>query len=266
MSFLALNNLQFPNEIKGKVKQDIFHQSATMKFPIGTKYEQDVRTFRYCRAGAAIDSSPARAAINAHIIPGDTGTDGFEGACGYNVAAGVSKVQIADTTATHTENYYAGGFLVVQHAALDRIPSYYIIGSTASNGTSLVLTLIDNLEKKLVSTENVTIYPSIYSKVQKAGSIQPDYEPFVVVPVLDVITSEYYFWGQTKGPLWVTPQGGTWPGVSACMRDVYFHTDGTIDPATIRVVGTLSPQRAGYLLSPSSTVGYGDAVIMLQLE
>ena len=92
-----------------------------------------------------------------------------------------------------------------------------------------------------------------------------DFEAFICVPKWNVTALQYY-WGQTRGPTWVTAHGGTWPGSSAALRDVYFHIDGTIDPATIRDVGTLSPQRAGYLLHAGSSGSYGDGVIMLQLE
>lgn len=262
MSYLAITNLQYPNLATGKVRTGVMDHSETQKFPIGTKYEQDTRTYRYCRAGSA-HGGVLRGAINGHIIPGDTGTPGFEGAAGFATSSGSKVVQIADTTSAHTANYYSGGFILIFGTQFE---CHYILSSTASSGTSLRITLRDGLDADLAAAgTGVTLYPSIYSNVQSATSVQSDYESFVVVPPC-AVTSGYYFWGQTRGPCWVTAHGGTWPGAGACLRDVYFHTDGTIDPASIRVVGTLSPQRAGYLLSPSSTTAYGDAFIMLQLE
>jgi len=262
--YLAYDNRQWPNIIAGTVTTDIMDQSSTQLVPIGMKYEQDNRTYRYCKAGSA-HGGVLRGAINGHIIPGDTGTPGFEGAAGYATTAGSTSVRIADTAATHTKNYYAGGYMLIFGTQFE---CHYIMGNTASDGTSLVLTLpyTDTIDVDLAATGiGVTLYPSIYSNVQAATSVRSDYESFVVLPQ-GIVTSGYYFWGQTKGPCWITAHGGTWPGAGACLRDVYFHTDGTIDPASIRVVGTLSPQRAGYLLSPSSTAAYGDAFIMLQLE
>jgi hypothetical protein len=253
---------QTTTEIKGKVQTSILDHSSTQLFPIGTKYVQDNRTFRYCKAGSA-HGGVMRGAINGHIIPGDTGTPGYEGAAGYATTAGETVLQISDTGTTHTKNYYSGGYILIFNTQFE---CHYILSSTASDGTSLRITLGTALDADLAAAGvGVTLYPSIYSNVQSATSVQSDYESFVVLPQCSV-TSGYYFWGQTKGPCWITAHGGTWPGAGACLRDVYFHTDGTIDPASIRDVGTLSPQRAGYLLSPSSTAAYGDAFIMLQLE
>lgn len=262
MAYLTIPNVQVPNLATGKVRQSIMDPSTVQLSPIGMEYKQDVRKFRYCRAGAAL-GGVLRGAINGHIIPGDTGAPGFEGAAGYASVAGQDTVQIADTETTHTTNYYSGGFMVVFGT---QYQSYYIISSTGSDGTSVTLKLSDPLDEALAASGvGVTLYPSIYSNILAASGVQQDFESFVVVPPC-AVASGSFFWGQTKGPCWVTPHGGTWPGAGACLRDVYFHIDGTIDPATIRDVGTLSPQRAGYLLSPSATSAYGDGHIMLQLE
>jgi hypothetical protein len=251
-----------PHEVVGKVRQSIMKDSLTALYRIGTKYVQDRRTFRYCKAGAAL-GGVMRGAINGNIIPGDTGTPGYEGAAGYAWAAGDTVLQVSDTATTHTADYYADGYMTVFSTQFE---THYIKSSTASDGTSLTITIDTPLDAAVAASGvGVTLYPSMYSNILAAGGVQADFEAFVVVPPC-AVTSGYYFWGQTLGPAWVTAHGGTWPGAGACLRDVYFHTDGTIDPATIRDVGTLSPQRAGYLYSPSATSAYGDAHIMLQLE
>ncbi len=233
-------------------------------YPVGKRIVlPDDREFRYCLAAGS--SLAHRGAINSVVIPGDTGTDGYEGAAGYATAKGQNVLQISDTAAGHTADYYVGGWAVIFNASGEFQVSR-ILKSTASDGTSLVITLSDNLKVALTATGvGVTLYRNPYIAIKAGMSTLQDFESFVVVPMANIVSGEY-FWGQVTGPTWVTAHGGTWPGSSAGLRDVYFHIDGTIDPASIRDVGTLSPQRAGYLLSAGSSGSYGDALIQLQLN
>lgn len=222
----------------------------------------DDRAFRYCKAGGT--SLAHRGAINANIIPGDSG-DGYEGAAGYATAIGLNILEISDTDTGHTLDHYRGGWIVIFNGS-GEFQTSRILKSTASDGTSLKITIGDPLKVALTATGvGVTLYRNPYVNVKAGMSQLQDFESFIVVPMANIASGEY-FWGQVSGPTWVTPHGGTWPGSSAALRDVYFHIDGTIDPATIRVVGTLSPQRAGYLLSAGSSGSYGDALIQLQLD
>lgn len=229
----------------------------------------DGRSFRYCKAGATMDPPTRRGLINGHIIPGDSGS-GYEGSLQAVAVAGAFKVRITDvnTAANRPKDYYrAGQFVLFYGTSGSPIFVANITASTAGNETYVELTLDAKLPVLTTTSMGITAYPSIYSSIKPGMAQLQDFESFVVVPVpVTKITSAYYFWGQTWGPTWVTAHGGTWPGVSACLRDVYFHIDGTIDPATIRVVGTLSPQRAGYLLHAGSSGSYGDGLIMLQLD
>ena len=246
---------------------DFIYQTNTVKHPdynVGDFVDTpDGRRYRYCKAGAAI-SVNRRGAINGYIIPGDTGS-GYEGSLVTAAAAGDLIVTITDTAsaANRPVDYYVGGDFVAFVGT-----DFFVckmVKSTVGDGTSIDVTLDVSVPATISASVGITAYPSIYGNV-KAGTAQlQDFESFVVVPVR-AVASGAYFWGQTKGPTWVTPQGGTWPGSSAALRDVYFHIDGTIDPATIRDVGTLSPQRAGFLLHAGSSGSYGDALIMLQLE
>ena len=221
----------------------------------------DDREFRYCLAGGT--SLAHRGAINSSIIPGDTG-DGYEGAAGYATAKDGVVLEISDTAAGHTADYYIGGWIVIFNASSEFQVSR-ILKSTASDGTSLKITISDPLKVALTATGvGVTLYRNPYISI-KGGSAQlANFEAFVVVPMANIASGEY-FWGQISGPTWVTPHGVTWPGSAAKRRDVYFHQDGTIDPAITAGVGTTSPQRAGYLLYAGSSGSYGDALIQLQL-
>lgn len=232
------------------------------RYEVGRRIElPDDRAFRYCLAAGS--SLAHRGAINASIIPGDTG-DGYEGAAGYATALGENELQISDTDTAHTADYYRGGWIVIFNASSE-FQTSRILKSTASDGTSLKITISDPLKVALTATGvGVTLYRNPYISI-KAGSAQlANVETFVVVPMANIASGEY-FWGQISGPAWVTPHGVTWPGSGVDRRDVYFHQDGTIDPAVTAGVGTTSPQRAGYMLYAGSSGTYGDALIELQL-
>ena len=233
------------------------------EFEVGRKVIlPDDREFRYCLAGGT--SLAHRGAINANIIPGDTG-DGYEGAAGYATAKSENVLEISDTDTAHTADYYIGGWIVIFNASSEFQVSR-ILKSTASDGTSLKITISDPLKVALTAAGvGVTLYRNPYINI-KAGSAQlANIEAFVVVPMANIASGEY-FWGQVSGPTWVTAHGVTWPGSGVDRRDVYFHQDGTIDPAVTAGVGTTSPQRAGYLLYAGSSGTYGDALIQLQLD
>ncbi len=258
------NNLGLVTHSSQSNFPDINLVSATKdpKFEVGRRIVlPDDREFRYCLAAGT--SLAHRGAINSSIIPGDTG-DGYEGAAGYATAKGENVLQISDTAAAHVADYYRGGWIVIFNASSEFQVSR-ILSNTASDETSLKITISDNLKVALTATGvGVTLYRNPYIAIKSGMAQLSDFESFVVVPMANIASGEY-FWGQVSGPTWVTAHGGTWPGSSACLRDVYFHIDGTIDPATIRDVGTLSPQRAGYLLMAGSSGTYGDALIQLQL-
>ncbi|GAH55398.1 unnamed protein product, partial [marine sediment metagenome] len=79
------------------------------------------------------------------------------------------------------------------------------------------------------------------------------------------VTADYYFWGQTWGPVVATAASLGGLGGNADERAVYFDNDGGIG-----VMGdcagsaTQLPQYAGFLLATTSS-GKDDIFFMLQL-
>ena len=251
---------------------DFIHQRSLVKHPdynIGDYVDlPDGKRYRCCKSGAAVGGL-ARGLINGNIIPGDTGGSGYEGSLVAEVAAGKHVVVITDTAsaANRPVDYYAGGTFVAFIAT--HYLSYGITKSTVGNGTSITLTLDASLQVECSASRGVTAYPSIYGSVKNGSAQLANVETFVGVAACpNVAAANTYFWLQTRGLLWVTPHGTTWPGSAADRRDVYFHQDGTIDPAHVAGIGSTntSPQRAGYIVMAGSTGTYGDALIMLQLE
>lgn len=252
--------------VVGRPYQEIFEQSATQKYPIGTIHERHGRRFRYGYAATAL--SPCRGAANGNIIPGDTGgsSHGVEGNLYAEAPVGQKWVDVATSTAFAVDYFVGGLFVVFSTGATPSLWCARISGNDLGDGTSCKVYLDEPIPVKVTTSYGVNLHPSPYSRVS-AGMTHQDYESFVCVPHYNV-EAGYYFWGQTRGPCWVTPTGSpnTWPGYGAGGRDCYFHIDGTIMQTEDRDLSTYSPQRAGYVLASSATATYGDGVIMLMLE
>ena len=251
---------------------DFLYAASTVretKYSIGEKFETyDGRIFRYCKTGAAVGGLK-RGVINGNIIPGDSNGSGYEGTLASEAAAGVYVVTTSDTAsaANRPADYYVGGQFVAFIATTYFVAN--VLKSSAGDGTSIQLTLDASLPATCSASIGVTVYPSIYGNIKNGSAQLANLEAFVCVPFcVNITAADTYFWGITRGPTWVTPHGVTWPGSAADRRDVYFHQDGTIDPAHVAGIGSTntSPQRAGYLLHAGDAGTYGDAMIMLQLE
>lgn len=211
---------------------------------------EDGRTYRYCKAGAAI-ARPEWGAYNGNEhLTGCTGQSS-EADCSPDAAIGDSEVTILDT-ATRVLNYYADGYLV----SFD-VPGQ-IIGiqaSTVGAGTSVKLTLETPLIAVITGTVN--IYPNPWGNIISAYTSQnANWHPIMCVPPC-AVASGSYFWGQIKGPCWITPT--SWPMDAAYEHNVEFVTDGSIQPSA----AASAKQHAGRMISGGN---YGDAFIMLELE
>jgi len=247
--------------------QDLFEQSVTQKYPLGMPFKRGDKKYRYSLAAGNLGGL-ARLVINSNYAPGVTGhadEDGFEGDLYADAPIGQRYVDIADT-AGRAANFYEGGHLIIYSTTI--FHQHYIVRSEAGDGNKVRCWLSEPIAVEDAEVgDGVTAYRSPYSAVKAAGSVQVGFEPFIGVPLIPV-TSGYYFWLLTAGPVCVTPTGVTWPGSAAHLRDIYANeADGTIQPPTLSDP-SLGYQRIGYLLSVTGGTGsdYGDLWIMLQLD
>jgi hypothetical protein len=253
--------------LRGRPYQEINVASTTQYYPVGTKFERHGRTYRYCKAAAAITISH-RGCPNLAYIPWhseNTYTSKM-----YRVVSGDSGakeciVTLDDSCVTNsqTKDYFAGGWLVMFHSG-SVIAQFRVTGSdvsyvstaSGSNYEDIKIYLDEALPWALVADTDIgDLHPSPYMNVGASTSVGT-YGSVVCVPGIDVASGSW-FWGQTKGPCWVTPNAGI---TTAAVRDVYFHTNGTI-----KVNSGDGLQRAGYLLDFGDG-SQDDALIMLQLE
>lgn len=235
---------------------DVLVQDSTQNYPIGTKYVEDDRVFRYCKAGSALT---AMKAAHQGAKPSEFNTD----ANPYAIGATVITILDTGSASNRPVNYYAGGYLWIMDTETGgAFRMHRILSSTVGNGTSIALTLETGLKIAVVATEWITAWPSIYSNILGTTSTKMSMVCVALIPV----TSGRWFWGQTWGPCFGTSYNIV-PGVDANQRDVFFNTDGALKAGDDMDFGTSGNpvfQRAGFILT--NTTDGGDQFYMLQLS
>tara|TARA_Y100000590_G_scaffold15425_1_gene18534 strand:+ start:3889 stop:4713 length:825 start_codon:yes stop_codon:yes gene_type:complete len=174
---------------------DIYSESSTQLFPIGTEYKYGENTYRYAKAGAAIQAGLVVQA--AAITEGDIAVQ-------TAVTAGDKSIAVT-TTATTAANQYDEGYLFVtqNNAQATRVGgSYRIKSHTSGSSGTLTFTLYDPIKVALDTSSKVTIIANRYNGVITAASTPTAELVGVTHPMQDAnntITDAYYFWLQTHG-------------------------------------------------------------------
>lgn len=248
----------------------IYDATATQYFPVGTKISLHGREWVYCRAVEAI-GQPHRGSPNMTLYPWVATSlyslKGVETNERHVSAAGVKKITVEFDDYAHDtspyaptfKNFFAGGFMNIFFTS-DLIATVRITGSepceadvTTAANEDIVLYFDEPLPTAVVAASHIDVYPSPYicQGDSDSGTV---YSAFTVVPPI-AVTADYFFWGQVKGPCWVTPNAGI---TTASIRDVGFHTNGTIKTYTAGL------QRAGYMMYRGDG-SQDDATIMLDI-
>uniref|UniRef100_A0A6H1ZIN0 Uncharacterized protein n=1 Tax=viral metagenome TaxID=1070528 RepID=A0A6H1ZIN0_9ZZZZ len=235
---------------------DLFDQSSGQKYPIGTQLRENGNLWRYCKAGAAM-TAVGFLKGNYFLCPGSAGNSansGFEGAMAANVVAGATSFTIADTAAA--KNEYENATLVIYDDTNSNYQQYTVLGNDASNGTTTTLYIAPpGFNYAVTTTYGITVYRNPYMGIR---AMTGGYMSALGYARLS-ITSAYYFWLVTAGPVSCVTGASTWPGQTQYYRDVCSNTDGSL------ITWTTGYQRVGYLLSRTASA-YGDNFIMLQLD
>lgn len=258
----------FPGEhIPGRPEQEIWEQSAaaTPNYRVGTRRVQDERTYHYCRADTDFGIEKAYyGAQDYNVYNSDGSRDCLDNVVSGDHAAGGYTLLVLDTNANHTEDWFAGGWVWVYSTSW--VPQWLRVRSStaqAATGTSVTLTLWDPIIEAIADTRSVTVYPSIYSKVQRRLAAGSEHAATVCVPPIRV-TAGRYFWGQTWGPCVGVPNIAV-PGVNPNERNLVFNFDGSLR----LIIAPAAPhyeQLAGFnLLNPIDVQPDGWFPYMLQL-
>ena len=186
--------------------QGLYAQSATQMAPLGTKLVLgDGREFIYAKNGAATGVAGNIYAAPSVTVTGGPVTDHLN--CSVLAAAiGDRYIDVALGATAATENYYAGGYLVVSDGTGEGV-TYKITGhAAAALSTTLRVYLADPVIEALVAsgTSQVDLIPHKCSYAIIHGG--PTLGMLIGVAVRD-FTAAYYGWYQTKGQAAVLTNG-----------------------------------------------------------
>lgn len=236
------------NKFAGDSPVNLYADSTTQAYDIGTRLSVDDRVFRYCLAGGALNRQQAAGNGDQWSLTNE--------APNQSASVGDTSFQVVNTTAT--KDLYKGGWVAI---FTNRLQMRRVLSNDASDGTDTKIYIDGPLESAITAdTTSVTGYKNMYADCRHAGS---EWNTIVAVPVCTVAQGSY-FWGQTWGPCYMRAIG-TVPGATAYDREVYFGADGDAY-GHIQAEGVTGGgyQRAGQLI-PLTSSGVGDQFFMLQL-
>jgi len=221
---------------------EVYEETAQPAYPIGTKFVDGDRIWRYVQAGNSIVRGRGLAAWNAYSTP--TSGDGTT-----RETATIAAAQVIDaTTLSCTDqgtitvaDLFAGGYAMVYWEFL----CLRVVSSTIEDASGLFEVTIDRpLPVAIANTSNVTLYRNKYADVRYfSGGANMQFGSYVCVSHYTA-TDTYYFWGQTWGPAGMS--GTDHVGASGDERQVVFDQGGSLLVHSADT--TKSYQHAGYLI------------------
>jgi hypothetical protein len=243
--------------VVGTPYQSVMEASTTQKYPIGTLYETFGSRWRYCKAASAITvphrgcpaMQPASWTAGVMSMGSDQTT--------VTGAIGDTKVLIftgADYDLAHALDYFQGGELVI-FGSTHGPAQYRIIGSDVSFTSNTYMYIYIN--PALVTAEAgvaCDVMANPYAFVGAAVDVVNTHS-VVCVPHI-AVASGSFFWGQTKGPCFIT-SSTEWK--TASTREAEFGVGGTI-----KAGAGVALQHAGFQIHV--TTADEDSYIMLKLE
>ena len=231
------------------MKQGIREQSAVPKYPVGQRYAIGDWVLRYCRA-----------VTDLRLHHGEGNNDVLHEQNTEIIAyEGDLTLTILHTTAT--AHQFKDGYINIHTTPMQ--VCLRVKDNDASDSTRTVIYLKDPLTADVAAATFTDIHANLYNNVGgRAGGTH--YTSAICVPLINV-TSGYYFWGLTWGPIVATAAAGGGLGGAVDERAVYFDDDGSIGiMGDCAGGGTQLAQHAGFLLA-TTALGSDDIFFMLQL-
>jgi len=256
--------------------QDIDTVSLAKHYPLGHRYPDGDRAYRYARAGSTLHNKMgAKSNLFQQVMHAPLAADALIGA--RQVVITVQNTDGYPVGTAIAENELAGGY-VCFHLRADTATRNYtinrrILRNTATGALPAVMTLtIDKpLSYDLIAggVMYVDCCASPYRDVRNDPATMPmPYASVVGIPTMSALVNEY-LWLQTWGPC--VPNGDLDMGVQQNGRGVYFGPDGNLHVGAFFGAGTdpyntYQAQYAGYLMCNDNTVtARGAPFIFLQI-
>lgn len=242
------------------LRQGIRETSTIQKYPIGMRFAEGDRVFRYCKADTALPQ-PALAGSNAGAANGDPLHFMNTAVAAYAGDQDLTIVIDPADVAGYVKDQFKDGYICVHTTPIQLCLK--IKGNEPDDGTNVVLHLEEPLLLDTPLPTFVEIHENKYHSVvamNSAGS-----QSVVVVPVVPVPIN-HFFWGQTWGECLCAAAFDGGIGAAINERSVYFQDDGGIGCGTDLAPGS-GFQYAGYIIPYTYRLGaMADSIFfMLQL-
>jgi len=179
---------------------------------------------------------------------------GYTSYTAFAVAAAVGDKEVTVPAATHaalTTDELRGGYIIIFDGSDDSNTTVRgIIGNASAAADAAFKVYLDaKLTNAIVAgTEACEVYRNPYAALQD-GSVNT--YPKAGIPAAYVSASGKYFWVQTNGITWMSPQSGV--GGSQGQHGAFWRHDGSIDKADTALATTVpagsSSQYAGYCVA-----------------
>ncbi len=195
----------------GQPHQSIYLESATQEYPLGTRYAEPGplgRVFRYAKAGAAI--TPGKMLATAQY-GGAAGT-AEQTQCAVAVAASTNdkRIYITASSSAQVLDLFAGGMAIIMDvsATPDDFYSIPIESHSAllSTGTASYIDLQYGAPVALTTSDKVDLFVNPWKDIIIQPTTTHTGSPIGVAQVN--VTSAYYFWCQTWGPVGIMSNAG----------------------------------------------------------
>lgn len=217
-------------------KHDLFDVGDVVVLPDG-------REFRYAKSDAVAAMEP-----DAGCNFTDTGLTSYT-AFAVSYAVGTREIQAAAAThAALSKDDLKGGYIIVFNGSADNDVTYGIIGNDASaQNAAITLTLDMPLGVAIVAaTSACEIYKNPWGSVGQANT---DVLPRCGAPVVKVSAAANYFWLQTKGIKFISPQANVGNDNGGLLA--HWRHDGSIQKGETALTATVP---AGDTNQPAGTV------------
>lgn len=215
----------------------------------------DGREFHYAKSTKAITTN---------LACNFTAT-GYVSATAFVVTAAVGAKSITIPAATHatlTENELRGGYVVIgMQAGTTTVQVRGIVGNAAAAANAAFVVYLDGpLTSAITASVYVEVYQNPYAAISQDNTVVL---PRAGVAATNVAAASTYFWVQTKGATWVSPQSGVGAdngGIVAFWRhDGSLESTDTALGVTTAALDTCQP--AGFCIE-GSAAGNGPLLML----
>ena len=245
---LMLPGVSSSGEILQWPRPDPYSESAIQLFPLGTRLERGECVWRYCENATAdlTIAKPLSSAVSVNAVAADDIVVGTAGTAETNTIVLTSSSSLDDTPADVYGTYNEGYIFVNDGAGQGQCRKIKDCTAFPTSGSATVTTYEDWTITVTAGNGEVGIFQNPFKNVTVCPTAATMVGRCAGVPCIGV-TSDYFFWAQTKGPCAVNPKQAISLGTAVIIGT----SEGQIDDQS----AWTTEQNIGWLLTLAATDG-----------